>query len=113
MYCKKCGKEIDIGSNFCNFCGANQNEDVQNSATFNFGKVLGTIGVLAATNKIMDDFNEKERKKTNATAKIGALNMEATDLMIKLNGGVISKEEYDRRCYDIDKQIKEIRESLK
>ena len=25
MFCKKCGKEIDENSNFCRFCGGNQN----------------------------------------------------------------------------------------
>ena len=29
MYCKKCGKEINENAQFCEFCGFNQNEDVE------------------------------------------------------------------------------------
>lgn len=31
MFCKQCGKEIEDGSSFCPFCGANQAADAQAS----------------------------------------------------------------------------------
>lgn len=31
MFCKKCGKEIADNSEFCQFCGTKQNEDVNNT----------------------------------------------------------------------------------
>ena len=109
MFCKNCGKEIDSSSTFCNYCGANQGEDSLNSAAYNFGKILGSIGTIALTNKVIDDFNKKEMESMKKTSEISRLKLEKVNLMIKLNGDSISEEEYNRRCYDIDKRIEEIR----
>ena len=111
MFCKNCGKELDAGSNFCNFCGASQVETNTNSTAYNFGKILGTIGALAITNKVVDDLNKKSRDSMRKTAEVGLLNMKKTNLMMQLNGGSISEEEYNRRCYDIDKEIEGLRKS--
>ena len=58
MFCKNCGKEIDSESKFCSFCGANIQEDISNSNAYNFGKVLGAIGSIAMTNKVVDKMNK-------------------------------------------------------
>ena len=109
MFCKNCGKELDSGSNFCSHCGTKQTEVEQNSTAYNIGKALGTIGTLVATYKIADELGKKSRESMNRTAEIGLLNMKKTNLLMELNGGDISEEEYNRRCYDIDKQIEELR----
>lgn len=102
-------EKMDYAPNFNNYHDTNQSENMFNPNAYNTGKVLGAIGVLAATNKIIDDLNKKSSDSMRKTAEISRLHLQETSLMMQYNGGSISKEEYDRRCYDIDKKIEEIR----
>ena len=72
MFCKYCGQEIDQDSKFCNYCGANQMEGGTNSAAYNLGKALGTIGMLAATNAAVDRMNQESEESMRRTLQKGS-----------------------------------------
>ena len=67
MFCKNCGQELDEDTNLCSYCGVAQNNDGAKTEN-NFIKALGTIGALAATNKIIGDYNKRELDKTKKLA---------------------------------------------
>ena len=71
MFCKNCGQELDEGSNFCSHCGTDQSDGVRNEDAYNFGRALGAIGMLAATNAAVDKWNQEKDESMRRTLQKG------------------------------------------
>ena len=71
MFCKNCGQELDEGSNFWSHCGADQSDGVRNEDVYNFGRALGAIGMLAATNAAVDKWNQEKDDSMRHTLQKG------------------------------------------
>lgn len=46
MFCKKCGKEIPDNTEFCNFCGAEQNSKIQSGTAAFTPKPKKRVGLI-------------------------------------------------------------------
>lgn len=71
MFCKNCGQELDEGSNFCSHCGADQSDGVRSENAYIFGRALGAIGMLAATNAAVDKMNQDADESMRRTLQKG------------------------------------------
>ena len=91
MFCKKCGKEIPDNTEFCNFCGAEQNSKIQSgTAAFTpkpkkrVGLIIGWILAVLGALSVFGSF-------TNGTyANFISLGMTLDDFfMVAIQLGVI------------------------
>lgn len=66
MYCKYCGKQIDSDSNFCRFCGKDQNvTDLKKDITIE--EVISEHEPLATDTKVFHSFKEISRYDNDYT----------------------------------------------
>lgn len=106
MFCKNCGNELDNGPNFCNYCGVSQIGEKTKTEAYNLGKILGAIGVFAATNAAVDNFLAKDREKFDEMMEKSNKSMDRINEYMR-TGTWENKEDKKREIMNL-KDIKKI-----
>lgn len=79
MLCNKCGKEIKIGSRFCNHCGASQEEEQNKNSNLSIFLIVGSIFIIG----ILGSFILNKTKNSNNTSKIDLKLLDSSFCQIK------------------------------